>query len=92
VENAIKGSPNTTGYVELNYALTASIPYALIKNPADNFIEPSLNSQEAVSSSPIAKSLPAGAQSWTSVEMLNSPRPNAYPIASFTYLLYNIQY
>jgi phosphate transport system substrate-binding protein len=48
-----------------------------------------LNStQEAVSSSPIAKSLPAGDQSWTSVEMLNSPGPNAYPIASFTYLLY----
>lgn len=88
VANAIKGSPNTIGYVELNYALTASIPYALIKNPAGNFIEPSLNStQEAVSSSPIAKSLPAGDQSWTSVEMLNSPGPNAYPIASFTYLL-----
>jgi len=51
VENAIKGSPNTIGYVELNYAPTASIPYALIKNPAGNFIEPSLNStQEAVSS------------------------------------------
>jgi len=89
VANAIKGSPNTIGYVELNYALTASIPYALIKNPAGNFIEPSLNStQEAVSSSPIAKSLPAGDQSWTSVEMLNSPGPNAYPMASFTYLLY----
>ncbi|MBV9177288.1 MAG: phosphate ABC transporter substrate-binding protein PstS [Nitrososphaeraceae archaeon] len=88
VANAIKGSPNTIGYVELNYALTASIPYALIKNPAGNFIEPSLNSaEEAVSSSSIAKSLPAGDQSWTSVEMLNSPGKNAYPIASFTYLL-----
>jgi phosphate transport system permease protein/phosphate transport system substrate-binding protein len=88
VANAIKGSPNTIGYVELNYALTASIPYVLIKNPAGNFIEPSLNStQEAVSSSPIAKSLPAGDQSWTSVEMLNSPGSTAYPIASFTYLL-----
>ena len=88
VANAIKGSPNTIGYIELNYALTAGIPYALIKNPAGNFIEPSLNStQEAVSSSPIAKSLPAGDQSWTSVEMLNSPGPNAYPIASLTYLL-----
>jgi phosphate transport system substrate-binding protein len=63
-------------------------PYGLIKNPAGNFIEPSLSStQEAASSSPLAKSLPAGDQSWTSVEMLNSPGPNAYPIASFTYLL-----
>jgi ABC-type phosphate transport system substrate-binding protein len=30
VANAIKGSPNPTGYVELNYALTAG--YTLIKN------------------------------------------------------------
>jgi phosphate transport system substrate-binding protein len=89
VANAIKGSPNTIGYVELNYALTVSIPYALIKNPAGNFIEPSLNStQEAPSSSPITKSLPAGDQSWTSLEMLNSPGSNAYHIASFTYLHY----
>jgi phosphate transport system substrate-binding protein len=32
VANAIKGSANTIGYVELNYALTTGIPYALIKS------------------------------------------------------------
>src|SRR5215831_164710 len=32
VANAIKGSPNTLGYVELNYALTTGMPVALIKN------------------------------------------------------------
>jgi phosphate transport system substrate-binding protein len=88
VANAIKGSPNTIGYVELNYALTTGIPYALIKNAADNFIAPSLNTtQAAVANSPIANSLPAGDQSWTKVQMLNSPGANTYPIASFTYLL-----
>jgi phosphate transport system permease protein/phosphate transport system substrate-binding protein len=88
VAGAIKGSPNTLGYIELNYALTSGIPYALIKNPAGNFIEPSLEStQAAVSNSPIVNSLPAGDQSWTKVEMLNSPGTNTYPIASFTYLL-----
>jgi phosphate transport system permease protein/phosphate transport system substrate-binding protein len=88
VANAIKGSPNTIGYIELNYALTTSIPYALIKNPAGNFITPSLNStQAAVANAPVAKSLPAGDQSWTKVSLLNSPGSNSYPIASFTYLL-----
>jgi phosphate transport system substrate-binding protein len=88
VANAIKGSPNTIGYVELNYALTTGIPYALIKNSAGNFIAPSLNStQAAVSNAPISKSLPAGDQSWTKVSLLNSPGSSTYPIATFTYLL-----
>jgi phosphate transport system substrate-binding protein len=88
VANAIKGSPNTIGYVELNYALTTGIPYALIKNPAGNFTAPSLNStQAAVANAPVAKSLPAGDQSWTKVSLLNSPGSSTYPIATFTYLL-----
>jgi phosphate transport system substrate-binding protein len=88
VANAIKGSPNTIGYVELNYALTTGIPYALVKNPAGNYIAPSLNStQAAVTNASVAKSLPAGDQSWTKVSLLNSPGSSTYPIATFTYLL-----
>jgi phosphate transport system permease protein/phosphate transport system substrate-binding protein len=88
VANAIKCSPNTIGYVELNYALTTGIPYGLIKNPAGKSIEPSLNTTEAaVANSPITKSLPAGDQSWTKVSLLDSPGSTSYPIASFTYLL-----
>jgi phosphate transport system substrate-binding protein len=88
VANALKGSPNTIGYIELNYALTTDIPYALIKNAAGNFIAPSLNStQAAVANSTIANSLPAGDESWTKVSLLNAPGSNTYPIASFTYLL-----
>jgi phosphate transport system substrate-binding protein len=88
VANAIKGSPNSLGYVDLNYALTTGMPVALIKNTAGKFIAPSLDStQEAVSNSPTAKNLPAGDQSWTRVSFLNSPGSTTYPIASFTYLL-----
>ena len=88
VANAIKGSPNTIGYVELSYALTTGIPYGLVKNPAGNFIEPSLNStKEAVSNAVATRSLPAGDQSWSKVSLLNAPGPNSYPVASFTYLL-----
>lgn len=88
VASAIKGSPNTIGYVELNYALTTGIPYALIKSAAGTFVEPSLNSTEAaVSNAQIVKSLPPGDKSWSKVSLLNSPGANSYPIASFTYLL-----
>ena len=47
VANAIKGSPNTLGYVELNYALTTGMPVALIKNSAGKFAAPSLDTTEA---------------------------------------------
>jgi len=88
VTNVIKGSPNTIGYVDLNYALTTGIPYALVKNSVGKFIVPSLDTtHDAVINAPVAKSLPAGDQSWTKVLLLNSPGPNSYPIASFTYLL-----
>ena len=89
VANAIKGSPNTIGYVELNYALTKGIPFALVKNPTGNFIEPSLNStQEAVSNAVALNSLPAGDKSWTKVSLLKAIGPKSYPIASFSYLLF----
>ena len=33
VANTLKSSPNSIGYVELDYALTKGIPIALVKNP-----------------------------------------------------------
>jgi phosphate transport system substrate-binding protein len=88
VANAVKVSPNTIGYLELNYALTRGIPFALLKNPTGNFIEPSLNStQEAVSNAVDLNSVPAGDKSWTKVSILKAPGPKSYPIASFSYLL-----
>jgi phosphate transport system substrate-binding protein len=62
VTNAIKGSPNTIGYVELNYALTTKTPYAFIENKAGKFIEPSLDSVKSAVTA--AQTLPAGNQSW----------------------------
>ena len=87
VANTIRRSPNTIGYVDLNYALTTGIPYALIKNSAGKFIAPSLDSTQAVTKAPASKSLPADDHSWTKVSLLNSPGPTTYPIATFTYLL-----
>jgi phosphate transport system permease protein/phosphate transport system substrate-binding protein len=86
VANAIKGTANTIGYIELSYALTTKMPYAFIQNKAGKFIEPSLDStKEAVSAS--APQLPKGDGSWASVSMVNAPGDASYPIASFVYVL-----
>jgi phosphate transport system substrate-binding protein len=88
VANTLKISLNSIGYVELDYALTKSVPIALIKNPTGNFIAPSLDStQEAVGNAVALNSLPAGDKSWTRVSMLKAPGPKSYPIASFSYLI-----
>jgi phosphate transport system substrate-binding protein len=86
VANAIKGSPNTIGYVELAYALTTQMPYAYIQNQAGNFIEPTLDSTKAAVAA-ASQSLPKGDASWEHVSVVNAPGTNSYPIASFSYLL-----
>src|SRR5215813_15496508 len=42
VANTIRATPNSLGYVELNYALTTKMPYAFVRNAAGNIIEPSV--------------------------------------------------
>jgi len=88
VANAIKGTPNTIGYVELSYALTTNTPFASIQNKDGNFVEPSLNSTAAAVQS-FVESLPKGDGVWTDVTLVNAPGNNSYPIASFSYLLLN---
>lgn len=87
VANAIKGSPNTIGYIELNYALNTKTPYAFIKNNAGKFVEPTLDSVKMAAADVASKGLPKGDASWEKVTLLNDKTSGAYPIASFTYLL-----
>ena len=86
VANAIRGTPNTIGYVELAYALTTKMPYAFLQNKAGKFVEPTLDSTRTAAAS-ASSSLPAGDKSWESVSLLNEPGENSYPIASYSYLL-----
>lgn len=88
VSNAIKGTPNTIGYVELNYALTTNTPFAFIQNQEGNFVEASINSTRAAVQS-YATSLPKGDGVWTDVSLVNAPGADSYPIASFSYILLN---
>jgi phosphate transport system substrate-binding protein len=88
VANAIKGTPNTIGYIELSYALTTNTPFAFIENKEGNFVEATLNSTKAAVQSYVA-SLPKGDGVWTDVSLVNAPGADSYPIASFSYLLLN---
>ncbi|HXV88472.1 MAG TPA: phosphate ABC transporter substrate-binding protein PstS [Nitrososphaeraceae archaeon] len=88
VANAIKGTPNTIGYIELSYALTTNTPFAFIENKEGNFVEATLNSTKAAVQRYVT-SLPKGDGVWTDVSLVNAPGADSYPIASFSYLLLN---
>jgi phosphate transport system substrate-binding protein len=84
VMGQVRQLPGSIGYVELAYAKENKVPYASIKNAAGNFIEPTIASVTAAASG-VASKLPPTTD--FRVSIVNSPAPDAYPIASFTYLL-----
>jgi len=75
------------GYVELAYALQNAMSVAAVKNPAGNYISPTLASTTTAVQSGASSGLPAGNQDWGNVSLLNTQAAQAYPIVSFTYLL-----
>lgn len=86
VASNVLGSPYTIGYVELAYALTTGMPFASIQNKDGNFVEPSIETTQSAASS-ISTQLPKGDQPWSHITMVNAAGENAYPIASFVYVL-----
>jgi phosphate transport system substrate-binding protein len=78
----VKQTPNSIGYIELIYAVQNKIPYGKVKNSAGNFVKADLMSVTAAAAS-VAKQMPEDFR----VSITNAPGPDAYPIASFTYLL-----
>lgn len=87
VASVVEGTPYTIGYVELAYALQQNMTVAAVQNPAGNWIMPTLSSIQDAAQSISSGSIPAGDQSWTKVNIINTPDSQAYPIVSFTYLL-----
>lgn len=80
VAGQVQQIPGAIGYVELAYALQNSIPYAMLKNAAGNYVAPSpastTNAAEGVT-------LPDDMK----VMLTNSANPDAYPIVGFTWIL-----
>jgi len=81
VAGMVRQMEGAFGYVELIYALQNNITFGSVKNAAGEFVKASLDSTTAAASS--MKSMPADFR----VSITNAPGKNAYPIASFTWLL-----
>jgi phosphate transport system substrate-binding protein len=84
VAGQVKQVPGSIGYIELAYARQNKLPYAALKNAAGKFIMPSIESMTEAAAATAAR-LPANTD--FRVSIVNAPAANAYPIASFTYLL-----
>ncbi|HYB41545.1 MAG TPA: phosphate ABC transporter substrate-binding protein PstS [Candidatus Methylomirabilis sp.] len=82
VAGQVKNAPGALGYAELAYAVTNKLPAAAIKNQAGKFVEATIESTTAAAAGG-AKTMPADFR----VSLTNAPGDDAYPIASFTWLL-----
>jgi phosphate transport system substrate-binding protein len=82
VAGQVKNAPGALGYVELAYAITNKLPAASIRNQAGKFIEPTIESTTAAAAG-AAASMPADFR----VSLTNPAGADAYPVASFTWLL-----
>lgn len=81
VTQQVKQSDGAIGYVELIYAISNQLPYADVKNAEGQFVKPSLKSVTAAA----AAELPPDTD--FRVSITNPNGAEAYPIASFTWLL-----
>ena len=82
VTQQVKQVEGALGYVELIYAISNKLPYAQVKNAAGNFITPSL---ETVTAAAAGTKLQKDTD--FRVSITNAPGADAYPVASFTWLL-----
>jgi phosphate transport system substrate-binding protein len=80
VAGSIRQLPGSIGYIELIYALQNKIPFGVVQNSSKNFIKASLESTTAAAA---GVKMPADFR----VSITNPPGKDAYPIASFTWLL-----
>jgi len=82
VAGLVQQTPGAIGYVELIYALQNKISFAAVQNKAGEFVTASL---ESVTSAAAGVNMPDDFR----VSITNAEGRDAYPIASFTWLLLN---
>ena len=80
VSGLVRQTPGAIGYVELIYALQNKMPYGSVQNKAGQFVTASLDSVTAAAA---GAAMPDDFR----VSITNADGANAYPIASFTWLL-----
>ncbi len=82
VTGLVKQTPYSIGYVELIYAVQNQLPYGRVRNGAQKFVKADLSSVTAAAAG-AAKDMPGDFR----VSITNASNRDAYPIASFTWLL-----
>jgi phosphate transport system substrate-binding protein len=85
VAGLIRQLSGSIGYVELIYAVQNNIPYGSVRNASGTFLRASLDGVTAAAAS--APKMPADFR----LSITNPPGKDAYPIASFTWLLIPLQ-
>lgn len=80
VAGTVRQLPGSIGYIELIYALQNKIPFGAVQNSSHNFVKASLASTTAAA---VGVKMPADFR----VSITDPPGKDAYPIASFTWLL-----
>jgi phosphate transport system substrate-binding protein len=83
VAGLVKQTPGSIGYVELIYALQTKIAYGSVQNMAGKFLRGTIDTVTAAAAA-ATSAMPADFR----VSITNAPGDNAYPIASFTWLLF----
>jgi phosphate transport system substrate-binding protein len=83
VAGLVKQQPGAIGYVELIYALQNHISYGSVQNMAGKFLRASIEGVTAAAAA-AANSMPADFR----VSITNAPGADAYPISSFTWMLF----
>lgn len=78
----LKQNPGSVAYVEMTYAKLNKFPVASLQNAVGEFIEPSIESNQAAASKSI-KTMPEDFR----VSLTDAAGKGAYPLTSFTYIL-----
>jgi phosphate transport system substrate-binding protein len=78
----VRQTPGSLGYVELVYALQNKLTYGSVQNTSGEFVRASIDAVSSAAAS-VAPTMPADFR----VSITNAPGTDAYPIASFTWLL-----
>ena len=89
VTATVRQTPGAIGYTELGYAMINKIPFATVRNQVGNWIVPSLESVTAAAAGAMKE---MGPNTDFRVSITNSPGAQAYPVASFTWLLIHKSY
>jgi phosphate transport system substrate-binding protein len=84
VAAVVQQTPGSIGYLELNYAIQNKIPFGSVKNQAGKFIKATTASVSAAGEGAV-KNMTG---SVLEANIWNQPGADAYPVASFTYLIF----